>query len=141
MFNLVLTLVLSASLCRLVLVSIIVFLIAKLYLNKSSSLPLPPGPYGVPILGFLPFVSKNFHLTLTSLAHKYGPIYQIYLGSKRVVVINDAKIIKEAFRQPVFSGRPDTELTRILQGYGQLQGVGTKVNRDTKRSCFRHCQH
>lgn len=128
MFNLVLTLVLSASLCRLVLVSIIVFLIAKLYLNKSSSLPLPPGPYGVPILGFLPFVSKNFHLTLTSLAHKYGPIYQIYLGSKRVVVINDAKIIKEAFRQPVFSGRPDTELTRILQGYGQLQAVGTKVN-------------
>lgn len=118
-FNLVFTLVLSASLFRVLLISILVFLLVKLYLSRSSSLPLPPGPLGVPVLGFLPFIGKDFHLTLTGLAVKYGPIYQIYLGSKRVVVINDAKIIKEAFRQPVFSGRPDTELTRILQGYGK----------------------
>lgn len=119
MFNLVLTLVFPVSLFRAVLVSLIVFLVAKLYLTKSRLLPLPPGPFGVPFLGFLPFIGKDFHLTLTNLSHKYGPIYQIFLGSKRVVVINDAKIIKQAFRLPVFSGRPDTELTRILQGYGR----------------------
>lgn len=120
MFHLVLNLVLSASLFRAVLLSIIVFLLAKLFLFKSYSLPLPPGPFGVPILGFLPFLGKDIHLTLTDLSTKYGPIYQIFLGSKRVVVINDAKIIKEAFRLPAFSGRPDTELTRILQGYGKM---------------------
>lgn len=96
------------------------YLLTKLYLSKSRSLPLPPGPTGIPFLGQLPFIGKDFHLTLTDLSKKYGSIYQIYLGSKRVVVINDAKIIKEAFRLPVFSGRPDTELTRILQGYGEF---------------------
>lgn len=118
-FNLVFNLVLTASLFRVLLISLLVFLLVKLFLVRSSGHPLPPGPLGVPVLGFLPFIGKDFHLTLTGLAAKYGPIYQIYLGSKRVVVINDAKIIKEAFRQPVFSGRPDTELTRILQGYGK----------------------
>lgn len=72
---------------------------------------------------------KDFHLTLTNLSHKYGPIYQIFLGSKRVVVINDAKIIKQAFRLPVFSGRPDTELTRILQGYGECESSASGLIR------------
>jgi hypothetical protein len=85
-----------------------------------SNLPLPPGPRGVPFLGFLPFLDKDFHVTLTSLSQKFGPVYQIFLGNNRVVVLNDAKLVREAFRQPVFSGRPDTELTKILQGYGML---------------------
>lgn len=106
---------------RLVLIFTIVLLLVRLILQKSSGgrkLPLPPGPRGVPILGFLPFLNSEFHITLTKLSDKFGPIYQIYLGRKRVVVLNDSKLVREAFRQPVFSGRPDTELTKILQGYG-----------------------
>lgn len=107
------------SIVRLSLVTLIILFIVKLCpLKFPQKLPLPPGPYSIPFLGYLPFVGQDFHLRLTELGKKYGSIYQIYLGSKRVVVINDAKLIKEAFRQPVFSGRPDTELTRILQGYG-----------------------
>lgn len=117
---LVADLVITPTLLRAILITIIVFLLLKLYQNRAPTLPLPPGPLGIPILGFLPFVSKNFHLTLTQLAVKYGSCYQIFLGSKRVVVLNDARLIKDAFRQPVFSGRPDSELTRILQGYGKL---------------------
>lgn len=124
MFNLVSFLVLIVSLIRILSIILIIVFITKLYLTKSrSSLPLPPGPYGIPIFGYLPYVREDFHLRLTKLGKKYGPIYQIFLGSKRVVVINDAKIIKEAFRQPVFSGRPDTELTRILQGYGKYWNI------------------
>ena len=104
---------------RIALITLIVCLLCKLYFT-GSRLPLPPGPYGIPILGYLPFVGHDFHLRLTELGKKYGSIYQIHLGTKRVVVINDARLIKEAFRQQVFSGRPDTELTRILQGYGKL---------------------
>lgn len=106
---------------RLLLIFTIVLLLVRLILQKSSGgnkHPLPPGPRGVPILGFLPFLNSEFHLTLTKLSDKFGPIYQIYLGRKRVVVLNDSKLVREAFRQPVFSGRPDTELTKILQGYG-----------------------
>lgn len=108
---------------RLALIFTIVVLLVRLYFLKSSEYRknLPPGPRGVPILGFLPFLNSEFHLTLTKLSEKFGPIYQIYLGRKRVVVLNDSKLVREAFRQQVFSGRPDTELTKILQGYGKLK--------------------
>lgn len=120
MNDLVLYLVSVLPTVRLCLIFIIIFMLAKLYLTKSSLLPLPPGPFGIPFFGFLPFLGSNFHHTLTKLSKRYGPIYQIFLGGKRIIVINDASIIREAFRQPIFSGRPDTELTKILQGYGMF---------------------
>lgn len=89
-----------------------------------AHLKLPPGPMGLPFLGYLPFVGREIHLTLTSLSERYGPIYQIFLGSIRVVVLNDASLVRQAFKQPVFSGRPDTQLTRILQGYGIVNSEG-----------------
>ena len=89
-----------------------------------ASLKLPPGPWGIPILGFFPFVGKELHVTLTNLSQKYGPIYQIFLGGIRVVILNDAKLIRGAFKQQVFSGRPNTRLTRILQGYGIVNSDG-----------------
>lgn len=89
-----------------------------------AHLKLPPGPMGLPFLGYLPFVGTEIHLTLTSLSERYGPIYQIFLGGIRVVVLNDASLVRQAFKQPVFSGRPDTQLTRILQGYGIVNSDG-----------------
>lgn len=89
-----------------------------------AHLKLPPGPRGLPFLGYLPFVGHEIHLTLTSLSERYGPIYQIFLGGIRVVVLNDAALVRQAFKQPVFSGRPDTQLTRILQGYGIVNSDG-----------------
>lgn len=89
-----------------------------------STLELPPGPIGLPFLGYLPFMSHEIHVTLTRLSERYGPIYQIHLGGIRVVVLNDASLVRQAFRQPVFSGRPDTQLTRILQGYGIVNSDG-----------------
>lgn len=87
-------------------------------------LKLPPGPMGLPFVGYMPFVGNEIHLTLTSLSDRYGPIYQIFLGGIRVVVLNDASLVRQAFKQPVFSGRPDTQLTRILQGYGIVNSEG-----------------
>ncbi|XP_077535558.1 cytochrome P450 18a1 [Haemaphysalis longicornis] len=86
--------------------------------------PLPPGPWGLPLVGFLPFLGKEFHRTLQGLAATYGPVYQIFLGSKRVVVISDPKLVRRAFSQAAFSGRPDTELTKLLQGYGIINSAG-----------------
>jgi hypothetical protein len=120
MNNLVPTLVLTLPTVRLCLIFIIVLLFVRLCIIRSPLLPLPPGPFGIPFLGFLPFLGQDFHFTLTNLSKRFGPMYQIFLGSKRIVVINDSQIIREAFRLPVFSGRPDTELTKILQGYGEF---------------------
>lgn len=89
-----------------------------------ASLQLPPGPMGLPFLGYLPFLGSEIHLTLTELSRKFGPIYQIFLGGIRVVVLNDASLVRQAFKQAVFSGRPNTQLTRILQGYGIVNSEG-----------------
>lgn len=92
--------------------------------TSIAQLSLPPGPMGLPFLGYLPFVGNEIHLTLTSLSERYGPIYQIFLGGIRVVVLNDAALVRQAFKQAVFSGRPETQLTRILQGYGIVNSDG-----------------
>lgn len=92
--------------------------------TSLAHLSLPPGPMGLPFLGYLPFVGREIHLTLSDLSDRYGPIYQIFLGGIRVVVLNDAALVRQAFKQPVFSGRPDTQLTRILQGYGIVNSDG-----------------
>lgn len=92
--------------------------------TSLAHLNLPPGPMGLPFLGYLPFVGREIHLTLSSLSERYGPIYQVFLGGIRVVVLNDAALVRQAFKQPVFSGRPDTQLTRILQGYGIVNSDG-----------------
>ncbi|KAK8774876.1 hypothetical protein V5799_010591, partial [Amblyomma americanum] len=104
-------------------VFVAVLLLSRRFL-AGGGLPLPPGPWGLPLVGFLPFLGRDFNRTLQALARTYGPIYQIFLGSKRVVVISDPKLVRQAFSQAAFSGRPDTELTKLLQGYGIINSEG-----------------
>lgn len=57
--------------------------------NKSSikaNKPYPPGPRGIPIFGYLPFLSYDAHLDFLRLRDKYGSIFSIKLGSSNVVV-------------------------------------------------------
>lgn len=83
--------------------------------NKS----LPPGPWGLPILGSLPFIKGDLHLYYQDLAYKYGSFFSTRLGSQLIVVLSDYKLIRDAFRKEEFTGRPNTELTSILEGYGK----------------------
>ncbi|XP_076312336.1 cytochrome P450 18a1-like isoform X1 [Tachypleus tridentatus] len=118
------------------LVFFMVLFLTRLTFFCGSRLPLPPGPRGLPLLGSLPFLGRDFHLTLTSLARSYGPIYQMFLGGKRVVVLNEPQMVRQAFRQHVFSGRPDTELTKLLQGYGIINSSGALWR---EQRAFLHC--
>ncbi|KAK1430559.1 hypothetical protein QVD17_13384 [Tagetes erecta] len=74
----------------------LVFLWYKLmlfYTTKRSS-PLPPGPYGLPLVGYLPFLGSNLHEIFTDMAQKYGPIFSLRLGSKLCVVVNSVDLVK-----------------------------------------------
>ncbi|XP_061712129.1 cytochrome P450 306a1 [Cydia pomonella] len=87
---------------------------------------LPPGPWGLPVVGYLPFIDRNHpHLTLTKLSRQYGPIYGIGMGSIYAVVLSDHKLIREAFAKDAFSGRAPLFLTHgIMHGNGIICAEG-----------------
>ena len=73
-----------------------IFFIA-LYLIKWYRRPskFPPGPRGVPFVGYLPFIGKYPEQTLYKLSKKYGPLIGIRLGSNDLVFLNDLETINK----------------------------------------------
>ena len=56
----------------------------------------PPGPYGLPVLGYFPILTKGFFEAIQDLNKRFGGIYSVNLGpNKRVVVIGDYEILKD----------------------------------------------
>ncbi|KAL3499492.1 hypothetical protein ACH5RR_038585 [Cinchona calisaya] len=88
--------------------------------RKEKSL-LPPGPPGLPILGYLPFLDTNLHTQFTELAHQYGPIFKLKLGNKLCVVLSSPSLIKEVTREQdiVFANR-DPPIAVLVTTYGGL---------------------
>ncbi|KAK9276755.1 hypothetical protein L1049_006291 [Liquidambar formosana] len=65
---------------------------------RNGMAPLPPGPMGLPLVGYLPFVGTSPHLSFTELSHVYGPIYKLWLGKKLCVVLSSPLLVKEVVR-------------------------------------------
>ncbi|GJU33523.1 cytochrome P450 [Tanacetum coccineum] len=88
---------------------------------SSSSQSLPPGPHSLPIVGYLPFLKPELHKQFTNLAHTYGPIFKIYLGSKLHIVINTPELAKVVVRDQdvVFSNRDQTVAASVISYGGQ----------------------
>lgn len=108
------------------LVAIIIITAYFLYKPKQK---LPPGPWNLPILGYLPWLNAEHpYLSLTELAKKYGSIYGLHLGSVYTVVISDARIVKKVFNKDAASGRAPLYLTHgIMNGYGKFKQRMTTV--------------
>nr|GMD99786.1 angelicin synthase-like [Ipomoea batatas] len=100
-----------------------VLLLSALWLYAKSiskkAPPLPPGPRGFPVVGYLPFLRPNLHHQFTDLARKYGPIFKLQLGSRLVVVVNSPSIAKQVVRNhdAVFANR-DPPIAAIVGTYG-----------------------
>lgn len=84
-----------------------------------------PGPYALPIVGYLPFLGQFPEQTMTKLAEKYGSVYQMNLGNQNVVVLNWLETILQAnIRQGNdFASRPDAD---ILERAADGKTVGAK---------------
>ncbi|GFX09853.1 hypothetical protein TNCV_2688951 [Trichonephila clavipes] len=77
----------------------------------------PPGPTGLPILGYLPFLSEDIHLDLIELGKKYGDVFSLPLGSQNFVILHGADAIKEAFAKPELLGRPPNADLEIVNRF------------------------
>lgn len=88
-------------------------------IDGSNILPYPRGPRSYPILGNLGFMSRlsrNADGELLELAHKYGAICMLWLGSNPILVINTAKAAHELMemRGTVYASRPTLNNFRAL---------------------------
>ncbi|XP_013778622.2 cytochrome P450 2C28-like [Limulus polyphemus] len=81
-----------------------IFLFIRWFLTRPRN--FPPGPFSLPIVGYLPFLSKKPFLDLTKLSKKYGNVFSFRVGSKNVVVLSDFLAVKEAMNSDVFLDRP-----------------------------------
>ena len=55
----------------------------------------PPGPRGIPILGAVPWLSKNPAKTFAAWSNKYGSILSVRMGSEDWIILNDYESIHE----------------------------------------------
>ncbi|XP_040069314.2 cytochrome P450 2J6-like [Ixodes scapularis] len=119
---------------------VITLVIAALCLKKGKARiqdrPLPPGPTGVPVLGYLPFLGSSPQVTYKKLAEKYGPIIRVKLGSEDVVVLNDLDSIKEGLNKDDCLARPSHFLLKTvgIDGIATMNGHAWVDNR-------RFCMH
>lgn len=89
--------------------------------RRRKKVRLPPGPRGLPILGYLPWLDPaQPHESLTGLSRKYGPICGLWMGSVYTVLLSDPRLVRQALAKPEVSGRAPLYLTHgIMQGYGE----------------------
>ncbi|XP_042870726.1 uncharacterized protein LOC122252352 [Penaeus japonicus] len=68
---------------------------------------LPPGLWGLPIIGKLPSEEICLHDQIRALRKKFGNIVSWRMGSRIFIFFCDYKTIKAAFAKPEFADRPD----------------------------------
>ncbi|XP_060943196.1 cytochrome P450 1B1 [Limanda limanda] len=112
------------------------------WLGGQPSVPGPPGPLAWPLIGNAAEMGKLPHLYLTRMAHKYGSVFQIKLGSRTVVVLNGDSIKQALVKQGTdFAGRPDfASFKYIFDGDSLAFGPFTdwwKVHRRVAQSTVR----
>ncbi|GFR06303.1 cytochrome P450 2F3 [Trichonephila clavata] len=69
----------------------------------------PPGPVGLPFVGYLPFLGKEPHKTFRKMKEKYGPKY--------TVILNEYTVMKEVLSHPYALDKA-TEIFSILGNVG-----------------------
>ncbi|MED6171131.1 hypothetical protein PIB30_037946 [Stylosanthes scabra] len=91
-----------------------------LFLRPNSAHPnLPPGPPGLPIVGNLLSLDPDLHTYFSSLAHTYGPIFKLQLGSKLGIVVTSPSLAHQVLKEhdTIFANR-DVPAAARAANYG-----------------------
>ena len=116
-----------------------VYVLRTLWENRN----LPPGPFPLPVLGNLLSVGlKQPYRDLANMTKKYGKLFRIQMGNRKVIVINSFEIAREALvkKREDFAGRPhhffgsifgrnctDIAFQTISQGWKTQRGILEKA--------------
>lgn len=112
-------------------VSLVVWLLVSSFRRPNN---YPPGPPRIPVVGQIFALDRmQSYKTLDRWAAQYGPVFSVKLGSKEMVVLSSADLIREAFSRPEFSVRPESALLDYLYkgkfGFANSSGALCNENR------------
>lgn len=88
----------------------LVYLILKLrHTEIPEGLRQLPGPKPLPIIGNVLEVGSKPYLSLTAMSKRYGPVFQIQIGMRPVVVLGGSETVRQALikQGDDFAGRPN----------------------------------
>jgi len=101
-------------------------LAVKFLIFRKRPKNYPPGPSGLPIVGNLLQLHPNRFEVFSKLRKEYGDVFSVDLGSMRAVILNDYKLVKEAYSRAELAGRPLSSLSAdengIIRGIGFTEG-------------------
>ncbi|XP_049538381.1 cytochrome P450 306a1 [Anopheles darlingi] len=100
----------------------VLYIVVKFWVQRDQ----PPGPVGIPLVGYLPFIdAKKPYETFTQLSKKYGPIYGLRMGQVYAVVLSNYSLIRTVLAKDESTGRAPLYITHgIMGGYGLICAQG-----------------
>ncbi|KAF2974904.1 hypothetical protein EK904_014437 [Melospiza melodia maxima] len=99
----------STSIVLVLIVAFLSILKTAGFWNNDRRQNFPPGPRPLPIIGnLLLFDLKRPYRTYLELSKKYGPVFSVQMGHRKVVVISGYETVKEALvnQADAFAERP-----------------------------------
>ncbi|XP_046935127.1 cytochrome P450 2A13-like isoform X1 [Lynx rufus] len=92
---------------------------------------LPPGPTPLPLIGnYLQLNTKQLSDSFMKISERYGPVFTVHLGPRRIVVLCGHEAVKEALvdQAEEFSGRGGQATFDLLfKGYGVTFSNGERA--------------
>uniref|UniRef100_A0A8C5IRW4 Cytochrome P450 2K1-like n=1 Tax=Junco hyemalis TaxID=40217 RepID=A0A8C5IRW4_JUNHY len=114
----------STSIVLVLIVAFLSILKTAGFWNNDRRQNFPPGPRPLPIIGnLLLFDLKRPYRTYLELSKKYGPVFSVQMGHRKVVVISGYETVKEALvnQADAFAERPKIPIFEDLtKGNGKL---------------------
>ncbi|XP_060222468.1 cytochrome P450 2A5-like [Meriones unguiculatus] len=127
----------------LLLVTVVAFLsimvLMSVWNQRKLTGKLPPGPTPLPFIGnYLQLNTEQMYDSLMKISERYGPVFTIHLGPRRVVVLCGQEAVKEALvdQAEEFSGRGENAtFNRLFKGYGVVFSSGERA-KQLRRFCI-----
>uniref|UniRef100_A0A3B4WYB6 Cytochrome P450 2K1-like n=1 Tax=Seriola lalandi dorsalis TaxID=1841481 RepID=A0A3B4WYB6_SERLL len=126
----------SVPLLGALVVLLLVYLVSTFIVSSQEKGKNPPGPKPLPLFGnLLQLDLDRPYNTLLKLSKKYGSVFTVYFGPKKVVVLAGYKTVKEALvnRAEEFGERDPMQIAKDFnKGHGVLWSNGDSW-RDMRR--------
>lgn len=122
----------SPIITEFVFLALLAYLLRRLALLRTSSLPLPPGPRGLPIVkNLFDWPKSKEWETLAQWAQQYGDMVHVNIAGKHIVAVNSVDLAIDLLqvKGAIYSDRPSLYVAGELIGFNKITAL---MNHDKK---------